>query len=170
MFINVLLNQWNNAFYNSLQDKNYGVFVSQLFKFTYLAGAYIVVAVYQLYLNQMLQIRWRRWLTDRYLAAWLKEKAYYRMQLQAAETDNPDQRIAEDLRLFVRDHPRAQPGDHARGGDPRLLRRHPLDPLGLFTIPGVNVHRARLHGLGGAPLRHRGHLADPLDRAAPRDP
>jgi len=101
VFINVLLNQWNNAFYNSLQDKNYAVFVSQLFKFTYLAGAYIVVAVYQLYLNQMLQIRWRRWLTDRYLEAWLEKKAYYRMQLQEAETDNPDQRIAEDLRLFV---------------------------------------------------------------------
>jgi putative ATP-binding cassette transporter len=101
VFINVLLNKWNLAFYNSLQDKDYAVFVSQLFKFTYLAGAYIVVAVYQLYLNQMLQIRWRRWLTDRYLEAWLKNKAYYRMQLQEAETDNPDQRIAEDLRLFV---------------------------------------------------------------------
>jgi putative ATP-binding cassette transporter len=101
VFINVLLNKWNNAFYNSLQDKDYAVFVSQLFKFTYLAGAYIVVAVYQLYLNQMLQIRWRRWLTERYLGAWLADGAYYRMQLTAAETDNPDQRIAEDLRLFV---------------------------------------------------------------------
>jgi vitamin B12/bleomycin/antimicrobial peptide transport system ATP-binding/permease protein len=101
VFINVLLNKWNNAFYNSLQDKDYAVFVTQLLKFTYLAGAYIVVAVYQLYLNQMLQIRWRRWLTDRYLTTWLKDKAYYRMQLHGTETDNPDQRIAEDLRLFV---------------------------------------------------------------------
>src|SRR5688572_1568705 len=101
VFINVLLNKWNNAFYNSLQDKDYAVFVTQLFKFTYLAGAYIVVAVYQLYLNQMLQIRWRRWLTERYLTTWLKDKAYYRMQLHGTETDNPDQRIADDLRLFV---------------------------------------------------------------------
>ena len=101
VFINVLLNKWNNAFYNSLQDKDYAAFVSQLFKFTYLAAAYIVAAVYQLYLNQMLQIRWRRWLTDRYLTGWLKDTAYYRMQLHATETDNPDQRIAEDLRLFV---------------------------------------------------------------------
>jgi putative ATP-binding cassette transporter len=101
VFINVLLNQWNNAFYNALQDKDYPVFLSQLWKFTYLAAAYIAAAVYQLYLNQMLQIRWRRWLTDRYLSTWLADKAYYRMQLQAAETDNPDQRIAEDLRLFV---------------------------------------------------------------------
>jgi putative ATP-binding cassette transporter len=101
VYINVLLNRWNNTFYNSLQDKNYEIFVSQLFRFTWLAAAFIVVAVYQLYLNQMLQIRWRRWLTDRYLSAWLKDGAYYRMQLVAGETDNPDQRIAEDLRLFV---------------------------------------------------------------------
>src|SRR5882762_6928282 len=49
----------------------------------------------------MLQIRWRRWLTERYLQAWLADGAYFRMQLAAGETDNPDQRIAEDLQLFV---------------------------------------------------------------------
>ena len=101
VYINVLLNQWNNAFYNALQDKDYAVFWSQLVRFTWLAALFIVAAVYQIYLNQMLQIRWRRWLTDRYLGAWLADGAYYRMQLTAAETDNPDQRIAEDLRLFV---------------------------------------------------------------------
>jgi putative ATP-binding cassette transporter len=101
VYINVLLNQWNNTFYNALQDKDYAVFWSQLIRFTWLAGLYIVVAVYQLYLNQMLQIRWRRWLTERYLRDWLGGGAYYRMQLTAGDTDNPDQRIAEDLRLFV---------------------------------------------------------------------
>jgi putative ATP-binding cassette transporter len=101
VFIDVLINRWSNVFYNSLQDKNYDVFIQQLLRFTWLAGLYIVVAVYQLYLNQMLQIRWRRWLTDRYLNAWLADRAYYRMQLLAGETDNPDQRIAEDVRLFV---------------------------------------------------------------------
>ena len=101
VYIDVLINRWSNVFYNSLQDKNYDVFLQQLFRFTWLAAAYIVVAVYQLYLNQMLQIRWRRWLTDRYLNAWLADRAYYRMQLLAGETDNPDQRIAEDVRLFV---------------------------------------------------------------------
>src|SRR2546422_6261358 len=101
IYLNVLLNQWNNAFYNALQDKNYAVFLHQLVRFSWLAVVYIVVAVYQLYLNQMLQIRWRRWLTDRYLQAWLAGGAYYRMQIAAAKTDNPDQRIAEDLNLFV---------------------------------------------------------------------
>jgi vitamin B12/bleomycin/antimicrobial peptide transport system ATP-binding/permease protein len=101
VYINVLLNKWNNAFYNSLQDKDYHAFVSLLIRFSWLAGLFILMAVYQLYLNQMLQIRWRRWLTDRYLSAWLADGAYYRMQLAAGETDNPDQRIADDLRLFV---------------------------------------------------------------------
>jgi putative ATP-binding cassette transporter len=101
VYLSVLLNQWNNGFYNALQDKNYAVFVHQLVRFSWLAAASIVVAVYQLYLNQMLQIRWRRWLTERYLHAWLTGGTYYRMQLTAGETDNPDQRIAEDLNLFV---------------------------------------------------------------------
>ena len=101
VYLNVLFNQWNNTFYNALQDKDYAVFWSQLIRFTWLAALFIVAAVYQLYLNQMLQIRWRRWLTDRYLRTWLADGAYYRLQLTASETDNPDQRIAEDLRLFV---------------------------------------------------------------------
>jgi putative ATP-binding cassette transporter len=101
VYINVLLNQWNNTFYNALQDKDYTVFIHQIIRFSWLAGLYIVVAVYQLYLNQMLQIRWRRWLTERYLGAWLTDGAYYRMQLVAGETDNPDQRIAEDVRLLI---------------------------------------------------------------------
>src|SRR5262249_22272387 len=61
----------------------------------------IFFAVYQVYLSQMLEIRWRRWLTDRYLRAWLADGAYYRMQLVARDTDNPDQRIAEDVHLFI---------------------------------------------------------------------
>src|SRR5258708_30388562 len=103
VYINVLINRWNNTFYNALQEKNYTVFVHQLVRFSWLAGLYIVIAVYQLYLKQMMQIRWRRWLTERYLRAWLIDGAYYRMQLGGGETDNPDQRIADDLRLFVSD-------------------------------------------------------------------
>jgi putative ATP-binding cassette transporter len=101
VYINVLLSKWYNLFYNSLQDKDFAAFGSLLLRFSWLAGLFIVAAVYQVYLNQMLQIRWRRWLTDRYLGAWLANGAYYRMQLASGETDNPDQRIADDLRLFV---------------------------------------------------------------------
>src|SRR5262245_36642778 len=101
VFLTVLLNQWNNAFYSALQDKNMVAFRLQLFRVTWLIGIFIVLAVYQVYLNQMLEIRWRRWLTTRYLRAWLDDGAYYRMQLMARETDNPDQRIAEDVHLLA---------------------------------------------------------------------
>ena len=101
VYLTVLLNQWNNAFYNALQDKDLVAFRGQLFRVTWLIGIFILLAVYQVYLNQMLEIRWRRWLTDRYLRAWLADRAYYRMQLLARETDNPDQRIAEDVHLLA---------------------------------------------------------------------
>ena len=101
VYLTVLLNQWNNAFYSALQDKDLVAFRGQLLRVTWLIGIFIFLAVYQVYLNQMLEIRWRRWLTDLYLRAWLADGAYYRMQLVARETDNPDQRIAEDVHLLA---------------------------------------------------------------------
>jgi vitamin B12/bleomycin/antimicrobial peptide transport system ATP-binding/permease protein len=99
--LTVLLNQWNNAFYNALQDKNWDAFVYQLGYFSVLAAFYIVLAVYQLYLNQWLQIRWRRWMTAAYLDHWLAGANHYRMQLLGDTADNPDQRIADDIQLFI---------------------------------------------------------------------
>jgi len=100
VYISVRLNQWSNAFYNALQAFNGGEFFRQIGIFSILAALYIVFAVYALYLNQMLQIRWRRWLTQRYLGAWLADRAYYHLQL-GGTTDNPDQRISEDLNQFT---------------------------------------------------------------------
>ena len=99
--INVLLNSWNNTFYNALQDKNWSAFIYQLGYFCVLATIYILLAVYQLYLNQWLQIRWRRWLTQTYLDHWLTGANHYRMQLLGDAADNPDQRIAEDVKQFI---------------------------------------------------------------------
>ena len=97
----VLFNEWNNAFYNSLQDKDKAAFFRSMGRFSVLAAVYIVLYIYNVYLNQWLQIRWRRWMTDRYLKEWLGNRVYYRMQLTGSQTDNPDQRIAEDLKMFV---------------------------------------------------------------------
>lgn len=99
--ITVLLNTWNADFYNALQDKNWNAFVYQLGYFSILAAAYILLAVYQLYLNQWLQIRWRLWLTEQYLGRWLGGANHYRMQLLGDAADNPDQRITEDINSFV---------------------------------------------------------------------
>ena len=101
VYMNVQLNQWNNTFFTALQKRDGSTFVPLMTQFTLLAGIYIVMAVYQVYLRQGLQIRWRRWLTAFYLEQWLGGRHYYRMQLTGAPADNPDQRIAEDLDLFV---------------------------------------------------------------------
>ena len=99
--INVMLNHWQNRFYNALQDRNWDSFVTELVIFSALVGGYAVLAVYQLYLQQWLQIRCRIWMTRRYVDHWLIGANHYRMQLLGDAADNPDQRIADDLRLFV---------------------------------------------------------------------
>jgi vitamin B12/bleomycin/antimicrobial peptide transport system ATP-binding/permease protein len=99
--IQVILNEWYNRFYNTLQDKNWDAFVSAILFFCVIAALYTVLAVYQLYLNQWLQIRWRRWMTEVYLRQWLNAANHYRMQLLGDAADNPDQRIADDLQMFV---------------------------------------------------------------------
>ncbi len=119
--MDVVFNFWNRAFYNSLQDKDWDSFTNLLLTwntgkggflpgFTGLAMIYVLVAVYRTYLNQGLQIDWRRWMTAHMLQDWLSDRAYYRIGLasdggaakgEAKATDNPDQRIAEDLRDYV---------------------------------------------------------------------
>lgn len=101
VYLNVLFNEWNLAFYNALQTKNFGEFKQQLWRFSYLAFIFITVAIYRVYLEQALEMRWRAWLTNRYLTEWLDHQAYYHIE-QQQKADNPDQRIAEDLMMLTR--------------------------------------------------------------------
>lgn len=101
VYMLVLLNQWNNAFYTALQDYRTEEIFSQLWRFTKLAFIYIILAVYAYYLQQTLIVNWRRWLTGRYMDEWLMSKTYYRLEMFGKDTDNPDQRISEDVSLFV---------------------------------------------------------------------
>jgi putative ATP-binding cassette transporter len=101
VWLNVRFNSWYNDFYNALQEYNWPQFWWQFAIFGMIAAALIVVAVYSFYLRAILHIRWRRWLTGRFLRNWLEDQAYYRMQLNQTTTDNPDQRIQEDLDSFA---------------------------------------------------------------------
>jgi vitamin B12/bleomycin/antimicrobial peptide transport system ATP-binding/permease protein len=101
VWLEVQFNDWNRDFYNTFESKDQAEFFRQLGTFTLLAVVYIVNAVYRQYFQQMLMIEWRTWMTERYLADWLKDRAYYRLQLLDRGTDNPDQRIADDLNIFV---------------------------------------------------------------------
>lgn len=114
--MSVVLSYWRREFYNALQEKDWQAFIDLLFLYRHtpsglmpgfceIAVVYIGISVYAVYLNQWLQIRWRRWLTTQYLDEWLADRAYYRISLTtdraAIGTDNPDQRVAEDLRDFA---------------------------------------------------------------------
>jgi putative ATP-binding cassette transporter len=101
VWLEVQFNYWNREFYNTFENRDQAEFFRQLGMFALLALVWIITAVYRLYFLQMLQIEWRTWLTNHFLADWMKDQAYYRMQLLDRGTDNPDQRIAEDLRIFV---------------------------------------------------------------------
>ncbi len=107
VFMLVQLNDWNRIFYDALQEKNQPVFWQQLGRFTYLAFAYIIIAVYKFYLTQLLELRWRTWMTEHYIQRWLANKAFYTLELlrfskQAdMSPDNPDQRIQEDAQQFT---------------------------------------------------------------------
>ena len=118
VWLEVQFNTWNKNFFNALEQKNQPEFVRQLWTFSVIAFVWILARVYQIYLQQMLQIEWRAWLNDHLLADWLKDRAYYRLQLIDRGVDNPDQRIAEDLRLFV---------------------DNTLELSGAFTIGGVAI-------------------------------
>ena len=101
VWLEVQFNTWNREFYNTFESKDQAEFFRQLGLFTVLAVLYIVLQVYRQYFQQMLMIEWRAWLTERYLTDWLRDRAYYRLQLLDKGTDNPDQRIADDLNIFV---------------------------------------------------------------------
>ena len=120
VYMLVQINEWNRTFYDALQNKNAAVFWTQLGRFTYLAMIFIVIAVYRFYLTQLLQLRWRAWMTRDLMRRWLSGHAFYRMELsryagpapeeQAGSglpvpgqrtPDNPDQRLQEDAAQFT---------------------------------------------------------------------
>src|SRR5207237_5772054 len=75
--LNVLFNRWNARFYNALQVRHWDSFLTEILYFSVLATFFIVLAVYQLYLRQWLQIRWRTWMTRQYLDHWLGNATHY---------------------------------------------------------------------------------------------
>ncbi len=101
VYLEVLFNSWYREFYNSLEQKNYDDFKDLILYFFFLASLFISGAIYKLYLTQMLGMRWRQWMTRHYINEWMGNQVYYRLELDKRGTDNPDQRIAEDLKLFT---------------------------------------------------------------------
>jgi putative ATP-binding cassette transporter len=103
VWLNVQFSTWNNSFYNTLQNRDLAGFWRQLGVFCALAAAFIAAAVYRQYLQQLLFMRWRTWLTARLLEGWLHPGTAFRLMARTGEgLDNPDQRIAAGRPSFRR--------------------------------------------------------------------
>jgi vitamin B12/bleomycin/antimicrobial peptide transport system ATP-binding/permease protein len=111
VYMSVLVNDWNRVFYDALQAKDETVFWKEVWHFTYLAFTFVVLAVYKFYVTQLLEVRWRSWMTTDTMRRWMAHKAFYTIELMrfnqaggidgAIPSDNPDQRIQEDINLFT---------------------------------------------------------------------
>jgi len=99
VLIQIRFNIWNRDFFNALENRDGAAFANQILFFLGLAALSMSVAVYHLYVKQLIQLRWREWLTGHLLDAWLREGRHYQLEIADTGADNPDQRIAEDVRL-----------------------------------------------------------------------
>jgi putative ATP-binding cassette transporter len=107
VYMLVLNNQWYARFYDALQNKDQAVFWREIVVFCWIAAGFIAIAILKFYLTQLLQLRWRAWMTRSYLARWMADHAFYHLELarygqrDGQSPDNPDQRIQEDMQLFT---------------------------------------------------------------------
>ena len=116
--LNVVINFWNGDFFNAIQAYDEKTCLRLLYEpiirvngspypmigFAELIIIYVPIFTYSTYFSQMLQIKWRQWLTTHYVENWLTQRAYYIISLSQAPgtvVDNPDQRISEDLRDYT---------------------------------------------------------------------
>lgn len=99
--VNILNNFWNLHFYNALQAKDYPGFLLGGLQFVLLQIGLAVFTVGAFHFQQKLTLRWRRWATRNMLGQWLDSQRYQKLKLTETDVDNPDQRIAEDIDLFI---------------------------------------------------------------------
>ena len=92
---------WNRDWLTAFQTYDAQMWKQQIAVFLLIGAANTFTAQLNAYCESWLKIRWRRWMTARYVNYWLEGSAHYRMQLTGNETDNPDQRIAEDISQFI---------------------------------------------------------------------
>lgn len=170
IWLNVRFNFWYKDFYNTLQKYSWVGFWKEFGIFGILAFFWIVSGVYATYLGGALQIRWRRWMTHNTLQSWLGDQAYYRIQLYYPSTDNPDQRVQEDLNSFAGTTINLSIGLlNAVGTLLSFLSilwvlsgplAVPLPGGAHFTIPAYMVFAALIYAIGGTWLTHK--IGSPL--------
>jgi putative ATP-binding cassette transporter len=92
---------WQRGVYDAFQIYNWSLFIRQMWLFVPLALSIIMVGVLRHYVGGILSLKWRRLVTKHYIDEWLSHRSYYLLHMNPGASDNPDQRLAEDLRIFT---------------------------------------------------------------------
>lgn len=101
VYMNVLLNRWNNQFYNTIQEVDLAGFWIAIGRFCWIAGLFIAISLIQVFINLWLKLEWRNWMTKKYIDKWTHSLAFYGNQVLCNESDNPDQRLTQDIQEFI---------------------------------------------------------------------
>ena len=97
----IKLNEWHGSFFDALEQQNLGVFGYQLLIFFGIISVLLALVVGQTWMQEMLKVRLREWMTHHLLDEWLVAGRAYRLGLAGNIGVNPDQRIEEDTRKLT---------------------------------------------------------------------
>ncbi len=92
---------WNRDWTNAFTNHDIQLWQQNLWIFFILGMSMIFTGTFNTYITGWINIRWRRWMTARYINFWMANSNHYKMQLTGNETDNPDQRIQDDISGFL---------------------------------------------------------------------
>ena len=99
IFVQYRINVWNRSIFDALQARDSGAVLFQALMFPLLAAASVVLAVGAVFARMTTQRRWRGWLSGHVVDRWLANGRYYQLNLVPGDHQNPEGRIAEDLRI-----------------------------------------------------------------------
>lgn len=161
LLLGLIFTLWMKEFWDIMEHKHGDKFFGIMCDFMLLATTMILVGVYQSYLSMMLVIHWRRWMTQWLLGCWLRSKAYYQLQLApcSASLDNPDQRLQEDINIFIPTLLGLVNGFADSVGQlvsnlPLLLILSPTQAFGVFYCPGWLLYIALIYSGVGTLAAH----------------
>ena len=100
-FAGLRMTAWNRDWLNAFNNRDSRMWVQNIWVFLVIGGIMMLTSNFNVYVTSWINIRWRRWMTARYMRLWMEGGNHYRMQLTATDTDNPDQRISEDISSFI---------------------------------------------------------------------
>lgn len=161
MVLHLLFTLWTKEFWDILENKKIDEFMPIMRDFTILVTTLILVGTYQAYVGMMLVIDWRKWMTSWLLGRWLESKTYYRLQVSPSTTypDNPDQRLQEDISVFIQQVVALSAGFFEAVGQlvsmlPVLLFLSPTQAFGMVYLPGWLLYIAILYSGCGTVAAH----------------